>query len=66
MNGEPKGKGVCNYANGDRYEGEWDAHAPHGEGVMYFKSGLIYGAIWNHGEATKQLHSKKNSFSTIK
>lgn len=61
-NGEPKGKGICYYANGDRYEGLWQNHAPHGEGVMYFKGGLVYGAIWNYGKAGQQLY-KENRFT---
>ena len=50
---------TCYYANGDRYEGYWDNHAPHGEGTMFFESGLVYGAMWNHGQSTKQLLSKQ-------
>lgn len=32
------------------------------EGVMYFKGGLVYGAIWNYGKAEQQLY-KENRFT---
>jgi uncharacterized caspase-like protein len=59
-NGNPYGKGIVYYANGDRYEGEWDDIAPHGQGIMYFTSGKIFGAIWERGRPVKQLDNRIN------
>ena len=51
---ESQGQGICTYANGDRYEGGWEQHAPPcGEGVMYLRDGEVYGAMWDHGKRSK-------------
>ena len=57
--GYPNGRGVCYYANGDRYEGEWANNTPNGEGIMYFATGRVYGAVWVNGSMVKELDSQE-------
>jgi hypothetical protein len=46
--------------NGDKYVGGWSNHAPHGEGIMYYKNGRVFGGVWNYGTPTKELESVSN------
>ena len=40
-NGLPEGRGVCEYANGDRYEGEWKAGKFNGEGTLFKREWVL-------------------------
>ena len=55
MDGKPHGTGIVYYKTGDRYEGDWKRDQPNGKGVMHYTDGKILGAIWEEGEAVKEL-----------
>ncbi len=44
------GRAVCEYANGDRYEGEVASVQPHGQGLMYFANGDRYEGQFQFGK----------------
>lgn len=45
------GKGVFDYLNGRKYEGEWDADKIHGFGTMYNAKGKVdYEGEWTQGQ----------------
>lgn len=46
----PHGFGVCTYANGDRYRGEWQEGAFGGKGTLYLRDGTIVDGYWRAGE----------------
>lgn len=46
----PHGYGVCTYANGDRYEGEWTEGAFEGQGALALRDGTIVTGYWRAGE----------------
>lgn len=45
----PCGNCVYYYANGDRYEGEWDCGMT-GRGVMYYSDGTKFDGEWKHNK----------------
>lgn len=49
-NNYPHGVGICTYANGDRYEGEWGDGAFQGQGTLYLRDGTIVSGYWRAGE----------------
>ncbi len=49
-NNFPHGIGICTYANGDRYEGEWADGAFQGQGTLYIRDGTIVSGFWRAGE----------------
>lgn len=49
MNDKRFGKGVCKYANGDVYEGDWDNDKKEGKGVLKLAEGQIYLGEWKGG-----------------
>ena len=42
VNGLPSGDGVCNYASGARYEGQWERGLKHGYGELRDEWGSVY------------------------
>lgn len=44
------GRGVCYYANGDRYEGDWRDSARHGKGMYVAASGARYEGEWKQDQ----------------
>ncbi len=46
----PHGYGVCTYANGDRYEGEWEEGAFEGGGSLALRDGTLVVGFWRAGE----------------
>jgi hypothetical protein len=49
FNGFPHGRGVCLYANGDRYEGEWASGKFNGYGVLHQRNGTEVKGYWKDG-----------------
>lgn len=45
-----KGRGVLEYANGDRYAGGWDLGRPHGAGMLVKSDGTAEYGTWEHGK----------------
>ena len=52
QNEVPHGYGVCTYANGDRYEGEWTEGAFGGRGALALHDGTLVTGYWRAGEYT--------------
>ena len=52
MNGMKQGHGEYSYANGKKYNGNWEDNKKHGEGIWTFKDGKKQRGIWNLGERT--------------
>ncbi len=50
QNSVPHGYGVCTYANGDRYEGEWVEGAFGGKGILALREGTVVTGYWRAGE----------------
>jgi hypothetical protein len=46
----PDGYGICTYANGDRYRGEWQEGAFWGKGALYLRDGTVVDGYWRNGE----------------
>lgn len=46
----PHGFGICIYANGDRYRGEWVEGAFGGKGTLYQHNGADVSGYWRNGE----------------
>lgn len=46
----PHGYGICTYANGDRYRGEWQEGAFGGKGTLYLRDGTVVDGYWRNGE----------------
>jgi hypothetical protein len=40
----------CMFANGDKYDGEWEKGLPHGFGTMLYCSGEWYTGQWQQGK----------------
>ena len=38
--------GDLHYANGDKYDGEWQLNVPSGEGIYTTATGLVYKGGW--------------------
>jgi len=49
-NAQPHGFGICTYANGDRYRGEWADGAFMGKGTLYLRDGTEVTGYWRNGE----------------
>ncbi len=47
--GRPHGKGGQLYANGNQYDGAWDAGVRHGHGIQTWTNGDKYDGYWNAG-----------------
>lgn len=47
---QPDGFGVCTYANGDRYRGEWSEGAFSGKGTLTLRDGTVVSGYWRNGE----------------
>jgi hypothetical protein len=54
--GLPHGRGVCRYANGEKYVGEWRRGYFNGKGVLILKDGTSIRGIWLDGRLVKTLH----------
>ena len=48
--GRPSGYGTMRYANGDRYDGNWEKGRCQGEGVYNYAAGGRYEGNWEKGE----------------
>ena len=46
----PHGLGICYYADGRRYEGEWMDGVPNGKGTIHLSNGEGHGGEWVDGE----------------
>ena len=46
----PHGLGICYYADGRRYEGEWMDGVPNGKGTIHLSNGEGHGGEWVAGE----------------
>ncbi len=46
--GQPSGKGVCYYPNGQRYDGQWKNGLRHGNGTL-FKGDVKQKGVWKDG-----------------
>ncbi|GAB4499744.1 MAG: hypothetical protein OHK0019_37260 [Saprospiraceae bacterium] len=46
----PHGYGICTYANGDRYRGEWQEGAFGGRGTLFLRDGTVVDGYWRVGE----------------
>jgi hypothetical protein len=55
--GKKHGQGIYYYANGAKYEGQWEAAKKHGQGIYYYASGKKYEGQWEadkkHGQGKK-------------
>ena len=49
-NGKAHGSGICRYANGDRYEGQWAYGWFEGMGTLYLTDDVIVQGYWQEGE----------------
>ncbi len=49
LSGLPEGRGVCEYANGDRYEGEWKAGKFNGQGTLFKRDNTQVSGRWMDG-----------------
>ena len=54
INGKAEGKGICNFFNGDRYEGEWKDNKKEGKGVYYWNrspwKGDVFEGEWKNNK----------------
>ncbi|KAA6401525.1 MAG: putative 2-isopropylmalate synthase [Streblomastix strix] len=50
MSDKRHGRGICDYANGNRYEGEWAYDQRHGTGTLFLTSGSRYQGQWVRDE----------------
>jgi len=50
QNKMPHGYGVCTYANGDQYKGEWAEGAFYGKGTLTLHDGTLVDGYWRAGE----------------
>lgn len=48
------GHGVCAYADGRRYEGQWSRHQPEGYGTMQWADGRQFTGQWLRGQPVEQ------------
>lgn len=48
--GVPEGLGICQYRNGDLYEGGWKDHRPDGPGILTSADGRVRYGIWKAGK----------------
>jgi hypothetical protein len=55
LNDQPHGKGICTYANGDKFEGEWRDGAFGGMGTLTLRDGTVVSGYWQGGEYVGQL-----------
>ncbi len=46
-NNERNGRGVCHFANGDKFEGEYRHDQRNGSGVMRYANGAMYHGLWS-------------------
>ena len=46
----PHGLGICYYADGKHYDGEWKNGSPNGRGIIYLPNGEGHGGKWVNGE----------------
>lgn len=53
--GKFHGKGVCKFADGDKYDGDWCEGLRHGYGVHTFKDGTVYRGHWENGKKETSL-----------
>ena len=49
-NGQKHGKGIYQFSDGDRYEGEWENGQQHGKGIYQFSDGNRYKGNWENGQ----------------
>jgi hypothetical protein len=49
FNNLPHGKGICLYANGDRYEGDWSSGKFNGYGTLFRRDGTEVKGYWKGG-----------------
>lgn len=54
-NGMADGYGICQYSNGNRYAGHWQAHKFYGEGTFFKADGEVVKGIWKDGKLVRQL-----------
>jgi hypothetical protein len=56
LGGKEQGEGIMTYADGNTYEGQWEAGKAQGEGIMTYANGNTYDGQWEnnhpHGEGT--------------
>jgi len=52
--GQPHGRGVYQWSNGDKYNGEWHSGKQHGQGVCSYGSGNIYDGNWHDGKKRRK------------
>jgi len=50
LDGLPSGEGVCQYASGARYEGQWERGLRHGHGELRDERGSVYKGGFKDGE----------------
>ena len=48
--GKRHGKGLMVFANGDRYDGDWNKGIIDGHGTYTYANGLVYDGSWKNGE----------------
>ncbi|PRP81246.1 hypothetical protein PROFUN_02080 [Planoprotostelium fungivorum] len=53
-NGWPQGQGTLYFADGYRYEGQWDQGQQHGKGTLWMNNGDIYEGDWFYGNMQGQ------------
>ena len=49
MDDAKEGRGVLQYVDGERYDGEWRADKAHGQGTLTYASGDQYVGAWRDG-----------------
>ena len=42
------GKGIMNFQNGDKYDGDWEQDKMHGKGIMDYFNGDRYFGQWKN------------------
>ena len=69
IRGVPHGKGVLQYASGDKYQGEFRHGKPEGQGVLNYTNGDHYeGAVMTgtfEGKGVYYFHTSWSAFSKI-
>ena len=67
IDGDPHGKGIFQYANGDRYVGECQYGKPDGFGTYTYRSGATYTGFFSYGRlhGVGTFEDKKNIYKGI-
>jgi hypothetical protein len=48
------GNGICTYANGDIYDGDWCDDQWHGQGTLTKNDGSVTNGVWDNGKLSSE------------